>query len=300
MAAFTQLPRALILGVCIIVSTVGPGFSQPGLTDLLTTSPRPRIALVIDDMGAQWAQGARAILLPGGGPITYAILPHTSYAKTLAHMAHRVDRQVILHLPLEPTGDYHLHQGMLTLPMTRDEFTQTLHSNLESVPHIVGINTHMGSLLTQHPGHMQWLMEELTRRGNLFFVDSRTTHRTVAYRIAREQGVPSLQRDIFLDHVRSTDQIEAQFRKLLKVALRRGFGIGIGHPYPETLSVLEDMLPQLEPMGFALVPLSQLLQHDIQPPRVAGVGRALSPNDGQPKLAPLFSHQTSEPSRSQP
>ena len=64
-----------------------------------------------------------------------------------------------------------------------------------------GVNNHMGSLLTRHPGHMLWLMRTLQQHGEnpLFFVDSRTTVATVARRLAVENGVPNTDRNVFLD-----------------------------------------------------------------------------------------------------
>jgi polysaccharide deacetylase 2 family uncharacterized protein YibQ len=41
------------------------------------------------------------------------------------------------------------------------------------------------------------------------------------------------------------------------VARQHGFAIGIGHPYPETLTLLEDELPKLGKEGFELVSISR-------------------------------------------
>ena len=59
--------------------------------------------------------------------------------------------------------------------MSEDELRRTLARNIESTPGIRGINNHMGSLLTRHPGHMAWLMAELNNQNINYFIDSRTT-----------------------------------------------------------------------------------------------------------------------------
>jgi polysaccharide deacetylase 2 family uncharacterized protein YibQ len=117
----------------------------------------------------------------------------------------------------------------------------------------------MGSLLTRHPGHMVWLMREIKRNGGLFFVDSRTTNESIATRVAALQGVPVLQRDIFLDHNPDLKSIRKQFEKTIRIAHQRGVALAIGHPYKNTLTVLQDMLPRLETMGVRLVPVSELM-----------------------------------------
>ena len=121
----------------------------------------------------------------------------------------------------------------------------------------------MGSLLTQKTEQMQWLMEELARHKDLFFVDSRTTPLTVAYRQAVHEGLHSLRRNIFLDNDTDIAAINRQFIKLLAIARLRGSAVAIGHPYPETLTYLENMLPALPLLGIRLLPASQLIEHKI-------------------------------------
>ncbi|NIR58018.1 MAG: divergent polysaccharide deacetylase family protein, partial [Gammaproteobacteria bacterium] len=194
----------------------------------------PVVAIVLDDLGPGWRQGRRAVTLPGA--VTCAFLPHTPHAQGLARLAHAEGKEVMLHLPMQPVDARPLGPGGLILDMTRAAFVRRLRDDLRAVPHVRGVNNHMGSLLTRHPGHMAWLMRELGR-GRLYFVDSRTTAATVARRLARERGVRNTERDVFLDNRRSPGAIRAQLHALLAQARRRGTATAIGHPYPETLAV---------------------------------------------------------------
>ncbi len=142
--------------------------------------------------------GTRAIELPG--PVACSFLPYSAHTHRLALLAHSRHKEVMLHLPMQTVETRPLDRGGLRLDMTHHEFVQALQQDLAEVPDAVGINNHMGSLLTRHPGHMLWLMQEINRRGNLFFVDSRTTRATVALQVAMENDVPSLKRDVFLDN----------------------------------------------------------------------------------------------------
>lgn len=216
----------------------------------------PRIAIIIDDLGYGLALGERALDLPG--PVAYAVLPATPRGKTLADKARAIGKDVLLHLPLQSANvEQPDEPGGLRLDMTRGQFADTFSEAFTSVPHVVGINSHRGSLLTRHPGHMAWLMEEIRSRGELFFVDSYTTHESIALDLAREAGVPAVRRDVFLDPDRSPGTVEREFARLKKLARQRGFAIGIGHPYPRTLTVLENELPKLEDEGFELVSISR-------------------------------------------
>lgn len=220
---------------------------------------RPRISIIIDDLGYRLADDRRAIDLPG--PVAFAVLPDSPSGQELARHAHSRGKEVLLHLPLEAVD----HNGSveprnITLDMSRESFRATFASAMQSVPHAVGVSNHQGSLLTRHPGHMAWLMQEIRGRQDLFFIDSYTTRHSVALKLAQEEGVPAVRRDIFLDHERTVAAVERELERLKAKAREKGYAIAIGHPFPETLEVLERALPLLEEQGFSLVTISELLQ----------------------------------------
>jgi polysaccharide deacetylase 2 family uncharacterized protein YibQ len=152
-----------------------------------------------------------------------------------------------------------MEPGSITLDTTRQGLADTFANALATVPFAVGINGHRGSLLTQHPGHMSWLMEEILMAGGLYFVDSYTTHRSVALRMAAEKGVPAIKRDVFLDSDPAPEMVAREFERLKYLARQRGLAVAIGHPYPETLAFLERAIPGLVEEGIELVPLSELI-----------------------------------------
>lgn len=222
------------------------------------TAHQADIAIIIDDMGRRLDAGRRVVKLPG--PVACAFLPFGRYTHTLATEAHGRDKAVLLHLPMQAMDSRALDAGGLTLDMTHQAFLATLKTDLAQVPYAQGVNNHMGSLLTRHPGHMLWLMQALRERHGLYFVDSRTTKHTVARQIAFEQSVPSIERDVFLDDDQGVEAIRYQFHRLLKLARQQGSAVAIGHPHPTTLRVLEEELPRLAARGIRLVPLSQLVR----------------------------------------
>ena len=219
----------------------------------------PRVAIIIDDMGYHLANGRRAIELPG--PVSFSFLPGAPRARALAEQAHALGKDILLHLPLQaanddgPPGPTEIH-----LDMSRERLGHTFNEALASVPHVIGVNSHRGSLLTRHPGHMQWLMEEIRDRDSLFFIDSYTHHESVALQIAVENNVEAIKRDVFLDPDPSPEVVEREFERLKELARKRGSALAIGHPYPATLDVLERELPKLADEGFELVRVSELLQ----------------------------------------
>ncbi len=228
-----------------------------GLSPLALADPAPRISIIIDDLGYQLDAGQKIVQLPW--PLTVAILPATPRGRSLAAAAHKNGKEVLLHLPLQAVdADNAPAPGNITLDMSRETFSRAFAEALDSVPFAVGVSSHRGSLLTRHPGHMTWLMQEIEAHGGLFFVDSYTTPASVAMQMADEAGVSATRRDVFLDHDRSPDALAREFERLKQLARQRGFAVGIGHPYPETIDFLEGALPRLVRDGFELIRISEL------------------------------------------
>lgn len=235
-------------------------------TPSAATDPVLEVAIVIDDLGYRRSEGERAIALPG--PVNYGILPHTPHARRLALEATARAHEVILHMPMEPFGSSNPGPGALHISMTPVTIERKLQKALSTLPAVKGLSNHMGSRATSHVSFMNSLMETLARIAppEFFYLDSRTTGATSSARAARKHGVPHLSRDVFLDHTREKHLIRGQLEELLSLATRRGYAIGIGHPYPETLEVLEDQLPRLWSRGIKLVALSDLAARLAQSP----------------------------------
>lgn len=222
----------------------------------ISATTAPQLIIIIDDVGHSLPLGQRAVLLPG--PINIAVLPHQKNSTALAELAHQQGQDVLLHAPMSNTQGKDPGKGVLTANMAKAEFTRTLKHNLAAIPHVQGVNNHMGSLLTQLPEPMSWVMETLHQQ-QLYFVDSRTSPNTIAQTKAKAYQLPNLKRDVFLDNHRDENAIRNQLELLLNIADKRGIAVAIGHPYHETLNVLEQALPGLALRGYQLITISQAL-----------------------------------------
>ncbi|MFK0094410.1 divergent polysaccharide deacetylase family protein [Pseudomonas sp. NPDC090592] len=210
------------------------------------------MSIIIDDLGQSPERDSRTLALPG--PVTMAIMPDTPHATDFARQAHKAGKTVILHMPMDPaTGPYAWHPG---IPI--EELARRLDAALLKVPYAAGINNHMGSRMTAQREPMTWLMGELQRR-HLFFVDSRTSAATVAAAEAQAQALAHVSRDVFLDDVRTAEAINGQLQQGIALARKQGSAVLIGHPYPQTLEVLERELPRLKSQGITLVKLQQMI-----------------------------------------
>ncbi|AHZ70212.1 hypothetical protein OU5_3133 [Pseudomonas mandelii JR-1] len=210
------------------------------------------LTLIIDDLGQNLPRDRRVLALPG--PVTAAIMPDTPHATEFAREAHRAGKIVILHMPMDPaTGPFAWH---LDLPI--DELEKRLSAAFKVVPYTAGINNHMGSRMTAQQPAMAWLMADLQRRHKLF-VDSRTSAQTVAAAEAQKIGLASVSRDVFLDDERTEAAIFTQLQTAINLAHKQGSAVMIGHPYPQTLAVLERELPKLKAQGIEWIDIKQMI-----------------------------------------
>jgi polysaccharide deacetylase 2 family uncharacterized protein YibQ len=226
---------------------------------VLPIPPKPRVAIVIDDLGAE--NHISKELLHWNLPITFSILPFMAFSKSLAVDAHQRGKEVILHLPMEP-HDYpkaRPGEGVLLHDMDEQELLDQLSKDIEAVPYILGVSNHMGSRFMEDSENVRIVLSELKRR-NLFFLDSRTTPQTLGFQTAKVLGLRSTERTVFLDNSLDENSIKQKIDELIQHALSTGKAIGIGHPHPSTVKSLKEAIPKIKEKGIEIVPLSSLME----------------------------------------
>ena len=223
----------------------------------LAASHQKRLAIVIDDLGNDRSQADALFRL--SYPLTLSVLPHLPDSSEIAEEAHRRGYQVLLHLPMASNAGEKDEPVELLPGMDADTVGKTFASMLDTVPYAAGVNNHEGSLGTSDRALMNELMP-LLHEHKLFFIDSRTTAATVAETAAHSAGVPATSRNVFLDDEQTAGAIRKQFALAIHDAREKGSALAIGHPHPETLQVLAEMLPEAERQGVTLVFASSLVR----------------------------------------
>ncbi len=226
--------------------------------EALPRAERPRIAIIIDDIGnnKRVAEGIIALDLP----LAFSILPNSPFANHLATLARARGRDLLLHLPMEANdGKWSPTPGTLLLSMSRGELIDTINRDLDTPYSPIGINNHMGSKFSTNPVAMRIFLSTIKSRG-LFFIDSFTAVNSVGYSLARDLGIETAKRDIFLDNDQDQTKILAQIGKLIILARTHGSAIGIGHPYPATLEALRTGRDRLLGPEVAMVPVHELVR----------------------------------------
>ena len=205
------------------------------------------MVLIIDDVGYNLPALKRILDL--GVPVAISIIPDAPHAKEAAEMAHRMGYIVMLHMPMEPANPHYrerMDNSFLRGDMPKETVLKMLQHGLKKVPYAQGINNHMGSFLTSMVEPMGWVMQ-FCRDNHLFFVDSKTSAKSVAADVAASYGLIWGARRIFLDNSVKEEDIKQAWLSAERCAKRQGGCIVIGHPHPETLDFLERQVTHVNP-----------------------------------------------------
>ncbi|MTI46385.1 divergent polysaccharide deacetylase family protein [Sporosalibacterium faouarense] len=246
----------LTLIIISIISTIH--------TNTIETNSRKTsyIAIIIDDFGNN-SQGTED-MYNLNIPLTAAVMPFQPFSESDAQAAHEAKLEVILHIPMEPEHGKKEWLGPrgITDDLSNEEIQSCIEDSLSQIPFAVGMNNHMGSKITQDERIIESVLKIIKDR-NLFFIDSKTTPKSVIPDISKNLNVKFATRDIFLDGTQNQNHIEKQIEKLGEIALERGYAIGIGHVGVEggtvTAKAIKSMYPKLQNKDIKFVYISDII-----------------------------------------
>jgi len=251
----TPPPEPAVAPAKLSKQAVSPPVTKTAARKATAAGKKPMVAIIIDDMGYQPAVGQKMLALPLN--LSFSFLPAGPQTRELATAAQGKKRDILLHLPLEATdAKVDPGPGTITVAMGAEEVRKHFADNLAQVPMAIGLNNHMGSRFTEERPAMATLLKEVKQRG-LFFLDSRTSAKSIACAVAKEEGVPCLPRHLFLDNDQTQAAIAKQIDALLALATKQGWAIGISHPHPATLAALtasqQKITEQAEVVGIGAI-----------------------------------------------
>lgn len=219
----------------------------------------PKVVIIIDDCGFSMELLRQLAALDIR--TTPAILPHLRYSKDSYDFLIDNNIMPILHQPMEALSRDNVRpdpgEGAIYTGMGREDIFSVLEDNIGSMGPFTGANNHMGSHATAHYETMKAVLQYFNKKG-MFFLDSRTTHDSVAGHIAKDLGLPFFERDLFLDNEKDIDMIRANIETLVGLAYQNGYAIGIGHLHPATIKALELTSKDREKYGVEFICINEL------------------------------------------
>ena len=221
------------------------------------TTNKSYLVIVIDDLGLH--SGRLQSLMALKLPLTLSFLPYAKQSPQLVEKARKKGFEIMIHVPMQPK-DSKIDSGpnSLKVSMSSSEIQHTLEKNLNAFSGAIGINNHMGSAFTESTAKMQPVITEMKSR-EMIFLDSQTSPRTQGYKLAKQAGVHTLMRDVFIDNRKDVEHIKRKLNQADAIARKRGHAVAIGHPYRETIEAIKQWAADRK-QDVAIVPSSMLVK----------------------------------------
>lgn len=212
---------------------------------------KPKLVIIIDDVTTK-SQIRKIKKI--GYPVNVALLPPTKIHPNSDIIANELEQHMI-HLPLQASSFKYEEDDTLHVGDSLARIEDKIASLKQIYPKAKYINNHTGSKFTANYEAMEKLFYAL-KKHDFYFIDSRTTAKTVAKKLAKKHDLHIYSRDVFLDNNKDKTYIQNQLKQAIAKAKRNGMAIAIGHPYNITLETLKNSKDLLD--GLELIYVEQL------------------------------------------
>lgn len=232
-------------------------FKYGTYTETRLTMEKPKIAIVIDDVG--YSYNSTYDFLSLGFPVTFALIPEMRDSDKFYKLFRKYDYDMLLHIPMEPIkGKKYVEKNAIYTDMDDETIKNKIRKYLEEYPDVIGANNHMGSKVIADARVMNTVLNELALKDKLW-LDSMTNLNTVSKEIASIHNLTYYERDVFLDNSKNIDEIRKSMNLLIKDAKQKGQAVGIGHIQTKELAqVLKEYYNRKDQLGVEFVPLKSL------------------------------------------
>lgn len=208
---------------------------KPPKREIVKSSARPKLAIIIDDVSVQSHVNAiKGLHLP----ITMSFLP-PSKSRPNSHTLAAKEEFYMVHLPMEAQSFKAEEPLTLKIDDSQLKISQRIVELKTLFPRVGYINNHTGSKFTANEPAMDKLISTLKSQ-NITFVDSRTTGNSKASKVSKKYGLNYIGRDVFLDHQMDKPYILSQIKKAIEIAKTHGSAIAIGHPHANTILAINE------------------------------------------------------------
>lgn len=233
-----------------------PDVSAYPIQDLPELPSKGKLIFVFDDAGHNLEQLQYFLDLPF--PCTIAVLPKLPNSRETAKRIRAAGKELILHQPMQAVNpNIDPGKGAVKPGMNREEIKKIVASNVEEIGPIAGMNNHEGSLITSDKEAMEAVLE-LCREKNIYFLDSRTSSKSVVPQVAKKLNMSIWERAVFLDNKRDKAYMKKQIIDGLEIASQRGEAIMIGHVFTVDLAILlKEMYSDLTQEGYTFSTISK-------------------------------------------
>ncbi len=222
----------------------------------VSTSGRPKIAIVLGGMGLNAKLTARAIKeLPGD--ITFGFAPYGEDLQAQVNRARARGHEILLQIPMEPAGFPGTTPGPHTLLSEAGaaENMAALHWHMSRFAGYAGVTNYMGARMLVSEEALTPVMREVKDRG-LVYLEDATVNLTLSPRVSEALRLPMRRAAMVIDMDPTAPAIAAALERLEQEAIANGFAIGSGSGLQVTIETVAEWAKTLQEKGILLVPVS--------------------------------------------
>jgi polysaccharide deacetylase 2 family uncharacterized protein YibQ len=212
---------------------------------------KPTVSLVVGGLGLN-AVTTRAAIERLPADVTLSFVPYAEGLQRWVDMARSYGHEVLIELPMEPTGYPNNDPGPYTLlaSSSAEDVSVKLDWLLSRAVGFYGVSNYLGDRFATSDTATSALMGQLRQRGLAFVDDGSLQGRPGAF--ARASA------DRIVDDEQSPAAILRQLHALEIQAKTDGAAFGSGFSYPVTIEVASRWVAGLEQRGLQLAPASAM------------------------------------------
>jgi hypothetical protein len=214
---------------------------------------RPRVALIVGGLGLN-AVTTRAAIERLPPEVTLSFVPYAEGLQGWIDLARRQGHEVMIEIPMEPTGYPNNDPGPYTLlaNATPDDVNAKMTWLLGRATGYFGVTNYLGDRFVTSDTGMSAFLGTLRQRGLAFLDDGMARRRPGAW--ARASA------DTIVDETQTPAAIIGRLNALEAAAKTRGAALGTGFAYPVTVEAAARWAAGLEARGVQLAPASAMTQ----------------------------------------
>ena len=214
---------------------------------------RPRVAIIVGGLGLN-AVTTRAAIERLPPEVTLSFVPYAEGLQGWIDLARAQGHEVMLEMPMEPTGYPDNDPGPHTLLASGQPADIQARMNwlLGRATGYFGVTNYMGDRFANSDTGMSAFMTVLRQRGVAFLDDGSMSRRPGAWARASANRI--------IDEEQNPTAIVAQLNALEALAKGRGQALGTGFSYPVTVEAVARWTADMDARGLQLAPASAMTQ----------------------------------------
>lgn len=219
---------------------------------------RPRIAVVVTNLGTRKETTEQALRMPG--PVTLTFAPYARKLGEWIDKARADGHEVMITLPMEPRDFPRSDAGPYALltTLTPEQNMRRLEWVLSRATGYIGVTNYQGSGFAAKQSAVSPIMSAIARRGLIYF-DTSMNADSDALEAAKSAGGVGAEADIVADSDLNRRAISRKLAEAEVVAKSNNTAIVLIDSYPVGIDRVTRWIEELKDKGIVITPLSAIL-----------------------------------------